>query len=373
MKVEQRLYRPEAGWSLAQGSLEGRPAALVLAFGDRAALTASGLADLRGHYPGAHLMLCSTAGEICDTQVTEGALTTTAVAFDHTTLRFASTPITRSEDSLACGQEIARQLAGPGLVHVFVICDGTRTNGTEFVRGLLGGLPPEVKITGGLAGDGARFERTIVGLDEVPSDGRIVAVGFCGARLKVSFGCEGGWAPFGPERIVTRSQGNQLFELDGRSALALYKTYLGDLAAGLPGTGLRFPLQLTPLDGAAPVVRTILSVNDTDESMTFAGDIPVGARVRFMRASHEDLIDGAARASSEVRGSEAELVLCVSCIGRRIVLGQRIEEETELLREAVGARPVIAGFYSYGELAPRGTGSCQLHNQTMTITTLSEL
>lgn len=372
MNVEQWLFRPASGWVRTRGSLAEKPADVALVFGERALLTAENLDALRARFPQVRSVYCSTAGEICDTQVLEGTLTATLVSFAHTQVSFASATIARSEDSRACGEQIARQLTQPDLVHVFAICDGSLTNGTEFVRGLLAHLPPTVKVTGGLAGDGARFQRTLVGLDEPPTAGRIVALGFHGARLRVRFGCEGGWAPFGPERVVTRSAGNQLFELDGRSALALYKSYLGEQSSGLPGSALRFPLQLTPPDGAAPVVRTILAVNEAEESMTFAGDIPLGAKVRFMRASYEDLIDGAARAATDVRSDDAELVLCVSCIGRRIVLGQRIEEETELVREAVGAGPVIAGFYSYGELAPQGSGACQLHNQTMTLTTLSE-
>lgn len=372
MKVEQWLFRPAIGWVSTRGNLTGAHASFALVFGDRALLTEENTSALRARFPRTPTVFCSTAGEICDTQVLEGTLTATIVALEQSSVTVASAKIARAEDSRACGEQIARDLAAPDLAHVFVICDGALTNGTEFVGGLLAHLPPAVKVTGGLAGDGARFQRTLVGLDELPSDGRVVALGFRGERLRVRFGCEGGWAPFGPERVVTRSAGNQLFELDGRSALALYKSYLGEQSAGLPGSALRFPLQLTPLDGAAPVVRTILSIDEQAQSMTFAGDIPVGAKVRFMRASYEDLIDGAARAASEVRGDDAELVLCVSCIGRRIVLGQRVEEETELVRDAVGAGPVIAGFYSYGELAPQGAGACQLHNQTMTLTTLTE-
>jgi hypothetical protein len=175
-------------------------------------------------------------------------------------------------------------------------------------------------------------------------------------------------------RTVTRAEGNTLFELDGQSALQLYKTYLGDQAAHLPGSALRFPLSITPLGADSVVVRTILSIDEKSESMVFAGDIPNGARVRFMRASYEDLVDGAAHAAETTRDqSTPSLVLCVSCVGRRIVLGQRTEEETEIVRDTVGSLPVLAGFYSYGELSPSSTSSvCQLHNQTMTITTMQE-
>ncbi|MBI5423627.1 MAG: FIST C-terminal domain-containing protein [Opitutae bacterium] len=372
MKVEQLLFTPAQEWCPHHGSLAGVAPQFVLVFGERALLTAPNLAGLRARFPSARLVCCSTAGEIVGTEVHVGSLTATAVAFERSEVRCLSTTIAQPSDSRACGAHLGRELARPDLAHVFVLCDGAITNGSEFVAGLVAHLPAAVKVTGGLAGDGDRFEKTLVGLDELPTDGRIVALGFYGTQLRVHYGCEGGWSSFGPERIVTRSVGNQLFELDGRSALDLYKSYLGDQARGLPGTAFRFPLSVHPIGAAAPVVRTILSIDDAAPSMTFAGDIPMGARVRFMRASYEDIIDGAARAATAARGDEPELVLCVSCIGRRIVLGQRTEEETELVRDAVGTRSVITGFYSYGELAPQGDGACQLHNQTMTITSLSE-
>lgn len=372
MKVEQLLFSPASGWQTRAGALDGLAPQFVLVFGERGLLQPATLEPVRARYPAARLVCCSTAGEISGTEVLADTIAATAVALEHSTARCASVAIESAAQSRACGARLGLQLAHPDLVHVFVLADGALTNGTEFVAGLSATVPPGVAVTGGLAGDGDRFHKTLVGLDELPDTGRAVAIGFYGSHLRAHFGCAGGWAPFGPERAVTRSRGNQLFELDGRSALALYKTYLGDQAGELPRSALRFPLQILPPDGSAPVVRTILSIDDHADSMTFAGDIPLGARVRFMRASQEDLIDGAARAAAGVPSRGAELVLCVSCIGRRIVLGQRTEEETEIVREAVGPGSVIAGFYSYGELAPQGTGTCQLHNQTMTITTLSE-
>src|SRR6185436_20010101 len=100
----------------------------------------------------------------------------------------------------------------------------------------------------------------------VLADGRsqknmVAAVGLYGSRLRVGTGSLGGWDSFGPERQVTRAKGNVLYELDGQSALALYKRYLGDHAADLPASGLLFPLSLRTRDVSAPVVRTILSVN----------------------------------------------------------------------------------------------------------------
>ena len=111
--------------------------------------------------------------------------------------------------------------------------------------------------------------------------------------------------------------------------------------------------------------------------MTFAGDVPTGCYARFMKANFDRLIDGAvgaARTSYEAVGSASpDLALLVSCVGRKLVLAQRVEEEVEGVRDVLGERTVLAGFYSYGEISPfTPHARCELHNQTMTITTLSE-
>ena len=261
-------------------------------------------------------------------------------------------------------------------MHIFVISDGQVVNGSELAQGFNMHLPEGALLTGGLAGDGALFEQTVVGLDMVPSQGNIVAVGFYGRRLHVGFGSSGGWVPFGPVRVVTGAEANVLYSLDGQSALELYKKYLGEQAQHLPGAALRFPLCITTIEGRQ-LVRTILSIDEEAQSMVFAGDIPLGAQVRFMRASYEDLIDGAAQAASESMRpglQDADLAICISCVGRKIVLGNHTEEETEIVREILGETPTITGFYSYGELAPPEASQwCELHNQTMTITLLKEV
>jgi len=375
MKLEQRIFTPGAGWQKRAGDLGGAAPQLVLLFGGRPLLeTRAGLDEMRAAWPGARIVAASTSGEITGTEVTEDALAAVAVAFEKSRIACEAGTVKDAAQSFAAGRTLAKRLTGPELVHVFVVSDGALVNGTELARGFNETLPPGVVLTGGLAGDGTRFEKTLVGLDEAPAPGRVVAVGFYGQSLRTAFGSSGGWEPFGPERAVTKSAGNVLFELDGRSALQLYKDYLGDHAAQLPGSALRFPLCVTPPGAANPVVRTILSIDDQAASMTFAGDIPTGSRARFMRASYEDLIDGAAHAAGQLRAlDQPQLVICVSCVGRRIVLGQRVEEETEAVRDAVGPGAMLTGFYSYGELAPADSAvSCQLHNQTMTITSLRE-
>jgi hypothetical protein len=263
-------------------------------------------------------------------------------------------------------------------VHVFVLSEGLQVNGSALVKGIVANLPSNVMVTGGLSADGSSFQRTAVCVDGPQPSRQIVAIGFYGESLEIGYGSLGGWDPFGPERRITRARGSVLAELDGEPALDLYKRYLGEHAAGLPASGLHFPLTIrSGNDDINPVVRTILAVDETARTLTFAGDMPVGYRARLMRANFERLIDGAsaaARHSQERIGAAApELAILVSCVGRKMVLKQRIEEEVEAVRDVLGTTAALTGFYSYGEISPfTPAARCELHNQTMTITTFTE-
>jgi hypothetical protein len=362
-------------------------AQLVLVFGATAVLQDAPLMEsIRTFYPVAHVLGCSTAGEICGAEVSDDSLVATAIHFEHTQVRTAEVSLAANSDSREAGEFLAQALphsvgaeAGSTeqeLTHVLVLSDGLSVNGSDLVGGLVKHLPKGVAVTGGLAGDGARFGETLVFKGDIPQKGAIAAVGLYGSRLKIGFGSLGGWDPFGPERLVTRSKGNVLFELDGRPALGLYKQYLGEHAKGLPATGLLFPLSVRVKPDETALVRTILAVDEQQQSMTFAGDVPEGASARLTKATVDRLVDGAvgaARASYPAGSVAPELAILISCVGRKLVLKQRVEDEVEGVRDILGGQAAMTGFYSYGEIAPFSLGErSELHNQTMTITTFAE-
>ena len=362
-----------------EGTELDSPDTLVLVFGP------SDLADrpevlraIHGAFPASRLVGCSTAGEIFDSKVSDGTLSVGVVRFEHTRVRTAGVPVKLPTRSREAGRALAAELLGPDLRSILVLSDGLGVNGSELVRGINDAVPPAVLVTGGLAGDGDRFVRTWVLAGGEPRSGFVSAVGLYGERVHVGHGSKGGWDIFGPERVVTRSHGNVLFELDGRPALDLYKEYLGERASGLPATALLFPLALRAgRDDAHQVVRTVLAVDEADRSMTFAGDIPVGSLAQLMKANFDRLVEGASVAAIATNDVSAPanvpgLLLSISCVGRRLVLGERTEEETEATLEAMPAGTKQIGFYSYGELSPHANGSCDLHNQTMTLTTIRE-
>jgi hypothetical protein len=378
MKIEQKRWTEAKGWEPELPSRLGESAQLVLLFGRTSILKEQKYFDeIKKAYPKAHLFGCSTAGEIYGTQVSDDSLVVTAVSFEHTQLEGAQIKITEVGNSFEAGERLAQSLDKEGLAHVLVLSDGLKINGSDLVKGLTKHLPEKVTITGGLSGDGGRFEETLVLLDGPPKKDTIAVLGLYGNRLKVGYGSFGGWDSFGPDRLITKSKENVLYELEGGSALELYKKYLGEHAQGLPATGLLFPLSLRTKEGETGVVRTILSVSEKEQSMTFAGDVPEGAYVHLMKANFDRLIDGAveaAKTSYQAIGSASpDLAILISCVGRKMVLKQRIEEEVEGVRDVLGDRTILTGFYSYGEISPSMPGSaCKLHNQTMTITTLKE-
>ena len=352
---------------------------LVLAFGPTKLMDgAESLAELARAYPRSHVIGCSTSGEIFGTKVVDDSLVVAVARFRGTRLATTGAAVSRASDSFEAGRRLATELVAPDLRGALVLSDGLLVNGTELVRGINAVLPPSVIVTGGLAGDGDRFQRTWVLSDRAARSGWVSAVAFYGDRIRIGHGSKGGWDMFGPDRVVTRSEGNVLYELDGRPALQLYKEYLGDRAAGLPATALLFPLALREASGADKnLVRTVLAVDEARQSMTFAGDIPQGIRAQLMRANFDRLIQGASDAAALAGGapgatSGETLALAISCVGRRLVLGERTEEEVEATLDVLPSGSRQIGFYSYGEISPYATGACDLHNQTMTLTTIAE-
>lgn len=370
METYQQIFKK--GESLQNFNCGFEPGLLLIFSGEK---EVKGLRELREKYPDAIFTGCSTAGEIAGVQVTDHQTAVTAVQFSRAQLKYVAGSVKNPEASFEAGKFLGESFSEAGLKHVFIISEGLQVNGTKLSEGLKATLPVHVSVSGGLAGDGSRFKKTYVINNEARQVEKIaIAIGFYG-DIKIGCGSMGGWKPFGIERTITRSEGNVVFEIDHQPALQLYKSFLGSQADNLPASGLLFPLSMRQNHGQKPLVRTILGINEEDQSLTFAGDIPMGAKVKLMKANVDDLISGAEKAAMLSQGQQenSKLSVLVSCVGRKLVLKQLVEEEIEVVRKVQGKNATLAGFYSYGEIAPFGPEErCELHNQTMTITTLSE-
>ena len=378
MRIEQIRWTKSQGWIPLTPQKLGSEAQLVLAFGATSIIKEQKpVGMIKAMYPKAIIFGCSTSGEIQGLQVTDESLTGTAIHFENARIAGAQINLAQVQNSFDAGKQLAGMLDHTDLVHVIVLSDGLAVNGSNLVNGLVQHLPGNVTVSGGMAGDGSNFKETYILWKDSIEKNAIAILGIYGKRIKIGFGSLGGWDPFGPVRLITRSKGNVLYELDGLSALDLYKKYLGEHANELPASGLLFPLLLRTNKDDVGVVRTILAINEDENSMTFAGDVPQGAYTQLMKANFDRLIDGAsgaAKTSFQAIGSKPpDLALLISCVGRKLVLKQRVEEEVEGVSEVLGDKTALTGFYSYGEISPFSPGlKCELHNQTMTITTFLE-
>ncbi|MFO0723498.1 MAG: FIST N-terminal domain-containing protein [Myxococcota bacterium] len=379
MKLESLQYSAKSGWSAPFPPLDSEQTLVVVFGAPEMASQGEALAQVAAAYPRSIRVGCSTSGEIYGTMIHDGSLSVAICQFSGVRLKRSAARVESAADSASAGKSVATDLLAPDLRAVFVLSDGMHVNGSDLLSGINSALPEGVIVTGGLAGDAQRFQKTWVLLDGGACDkGWVSAVGFYGDGLRIGHGARGGWDIFGPERVVTKSKANVVYEIDGQPALQLYKTYLGERAKGLPGTALLFPLSLRESSGADKhLVRTILSIDEKDQSMTFAGNLPEGSLVQLMRANFDRLVDGAHEAAEVTAGTAPDpagphLVLAISCVGRRIALGQRTEEEVEAAFEPLPKDSKMIGFYSYGEISPFAAGRCDLHNQTMCITMLAE-
>jgi hypothetical protein len=359
-----------------QASINSNLVQLVLVFGEKDLIQKDTYSKVKEHFPNANILLTSTAGEIVQEEVIDNSVIVAALQFSKSDVKTSSVNIKDYADSFDAAIDLSNKLPKEGLVHVLVFSDGNLVNGSELVKGFEKSIPKNVMTTGGLAGDGSNFHSTLVGINEEPIEGRIVAIGFYGDHIHITHGTQGGWDAFGLEKTVSKSINNVLYEIEGQNALDLYKKYLDYEAKNLPGSALLFPLSVTIPGTSEPVVRTILSINEDEKSMTFAGDVPVNSKVRFMKANFDKLTEaarGAANNSLKNQKGNPDFSLLISCVGRKLILGDKTSDEVQSVINTFNGKTAIAGFYSYGEISPFNDGkACQLHNQTMTITSFYE-
>lgn len=384
MKVETfQYFLDDQSWSIsALPELDSKQTLVIIFAAPEFNNQNEPFATLKKQYPNSYIIGCSTAGEVANQYVYDNSLSVAVIQFEHTQLQVELEQLDGPEQSFDVGQKLVKKFNKPNLNGLFLLSEGLNINGSELVKGLNSSAASPLTITGGLAADGSRFEKTWIIYNSKLIKNHVVAVGFYGTKLILGHGSRGGWDIFGPERQITRSKDNILYELDNKPALALYKEYLGNKAEGLPSTGLLFPLAIRESAQAQKrIVRTILGIDESQQSLIFAGDMPVGYTAQLMRGNFDRIIDGAYQANrltlsdiqQQFNEPQSGLLIAISCVGRRLLLGERIEEETEVSLDGFPSHTKQVGYYSYGEISPYTKGSCDLHNQTMTLTYISEI
>lgn len=378
MQIEQKKWTPEKTWETLRSDLrDSKEYQLVLVFGSRTLLSTVGFYDeIRSSYPKAQILMNSTSGEIIDTQVNDDTISLTAIRFGNTQFQTTSVNILEYESAESAGHQIAKTLKASHLTNILVFADGQHVNGQKLVQGIGNNITPSVVITGGLAGDGNKFQKTLLGLNEQPSEGKIIAVGFYGTNLSVSTGRMDGWEEYGNELLITKSNQHTLLELNNEPALKIYKQFINTDIPSQEGYTLLSPISIKTKEAPYSIVRTIKSINEDEKSITFDGMIPQGSHLKMMKANFESLINAATSAAinSAQNISKPELAIVISNVGRKYILSKRIEEEVEVIREVLGETTAITGFYSYGDISfVKGASKSESNNQSMTITTMREI
>jgi hypothetical protein len=380
MKVSQcQFYKNEWKELNSSSGFDNQKAQIVLAFASRELLeNTTQIEHLKSKFPNAKVISASTSGEIIESKVYDDSISASALEFEKSEINCQLYNLKSFENSHALGNHIFKSLTKDNLKGILIFSDGGQINGSDLVAGLNEFNIENVTITGGLSGDGANFKRTLTGLDLDIQEGNVVALGIYGDSVTIGFGSMGGWEEFGPQRTITKADKNVLYEIDNKSALTLYKQYLGPFQDELPASALLFPLSLESDGNQERVVRTILSLNDEDDSMVFAGNMPLNGKIRLMKANFDKLIFASSLAAGDSikhfkEKHKPEFAILISCVGRKLILASRIEEEVEAAKNLLDENTFVSGFYSYGEISPLNTtAKCELMNQTMTITLLSE-
>ena len=376
MKTEQWKWTPESGWNRLSSTVLNQDAQLVLLFGDTSHLmNVRARNELIKRYSNAIIIGCSTAGDILGGRVHTDAMTATAVRFQSTDVNGMAMRLMPGDDGYRAGKKLAHALARKGLTHVLLFADGMRVDGSALARALNESFSPAIGISGGLAGDALRFQETCVVWGKFVQREVIAAVGLSSLRLVTGIATRGGWESFGDEMRITASKGNVLYTLNGEPALPFVRNMFG---SGGPEALMMHPLGIRLPGQEHDTIRTILTVDESDQSLSFAGDIPEGMTARFLKSSKEKLIDAAADAArtscQPLNAKAGEFSFLVSCFGRNALLQERVDEEVQTAQRILGQGTVTAGFYSYGAIAPFSSSfASQLHNQSMNITTFLEV
>jgi len=375
--IIERLKYINGQWEIEEDRLKGKSADIVFIFGDRNIIKKSDTyTKLKILYPQADIVGCSTGGNILGDSINLARAVATAVYFDKGRIEISIEDFTDIDNQYKASYRLIDKLPKDNLKHIFILSDGLNMNGSFLVKGANEAINSQVPITGGLASDGKSFKETWVIANDTARQKRIVAVGFYGDSLHISSGYCAGWQEFGIYRRITKSVNNIVYEIDGQPALDLYKKYLGEYVQNLNANGLRFPFSVKRESEDYTIIRSVLAIDEKNKALIFAGDVPQGSLARLMKSDIDSLIDSSEMASRKIKqaNQKTALGLVVSCVGRRVILNQLVDEEIEIIGDILGDEVELTGFYSYGELVPYSDEvlSCQLHNQTMTLTVIYE-
>ncbi len=252
------------------------------------------------------------------------------------------------------------------------------TDAEQLLFGFADVVGQQVSAFGGMAGDDFQFTDQFVFTNKQETNRGVVVLVLDEEKIKIRGRATCGWKAVGTEKIVTKSEGNRVFTIDGEPALDITAKFGGltnltrDNAKLAMEIATNFPLQLQREKGD-PVMRPGLLINWDDRSYYCSGTVPQGSKVKFSLPPDFDVIEKVIHASEDLRDSEmpeADAVILYSCAGRLISLGPLMSREIEGVKEIWNA-PLV-GMFSNGELGRATGGGLEMHNLTTCCVAIKE-
>jgi hypothetical protein len=332
----------------------------------------------------------TTGGEISTEAISDDSIVIMAIHSNK--IKFATALGKNiSKNELNAGKQLAtnllNQIPKKLAKTLIMVPDGLAGNGTEIIKGAQSILGEYFEIVGGSLGDKSDFKKTYQYYNGKVYENSVPGL-LLGGNIKTATGIRSGWESIGNKMKVTKSESNIVYELDNEPALDFYEKVLGPVRSKkLPGIALEYPFGM--IDEKAMIngkemyfqLRAPLSIDKNKKSITFAAAIPEGKYVTITTASRNSIIGGSASASKQAKetfkGKKIDLMLIFDCIGRKLVLGKRTQEEITAVQNTLGKNIPMIGFFTYGEIGPidkrvKELQSTRYHNQTTIVFLMGE-
>jgi hypothetical protein len=375
---------------IAIGKINGTPKVLIvfgaMRFNHRELL--AGISSVAKDIP---MVGGTTAGEISSSGFSTGSVV--VMALSNEDLEFVTgIGYDMSSDEAACSvamaNDILKKAAFDPNASLLVFPNGMGGDGLKVLEGLQLVLGKDFEITGGYLGDDERFECTYQYYNGVVYKDTIVGLMVMKKKgFRTGVGVRSGFTSIGNSFICTSSEGNVVKEFEHTKALEMYKDFLGEeRASRLPAVCLEYPFGIVdrnPVDNTESLfqLRCGLSVDHEKGTISLAASIPEGSEVTLTTASRGDIINGAREAAAQAKkalaGATPMAIIMFSCVGRKLVLGRRVQEEVDAVLECIGPDVPLIGFYTYGEIGPidqtrKELSSVKFHNETVVLWVLGK-
>lgn len=326
----------------------------------------------------------TSCGEFTNGHQTEGeiALLLLELSKEHYTLLYEDIVDGSLEDTISrLADNALKQFTNPSLI----ICStginlkGKLFEGEKLVRNLSQNLGPDKIFFGGMAGDDWTMKGSFVFTNGKDTNYGLVALVLNSDHITLKGMAITGWKPMGIARIVTKSKGNLLYEIDGKPAIELYLKYLGmsDKIAEndfkiFEELSIEYPF-IVERDHNETVLKSPMTIDRTEKALFMDIPMPEGSKFWFTHPPEFDIVEEVIEKANQLKkdaNEEADALLIFSCAGRQPILGPMATDENEGLAE-VWNTP-MAGFFTYGEFGRVLNGKQNFHSGACCWVTLKE-